>query len=115
MRRRTLLASLAGFTRLYGSTPVISSGAYSYEVTHDWAQPPAKIQFGNTHGIIVTADRRVVVAHTVHKNSESPDAICIFDDQGKFIKSWGRICAVALMASCFSAKATPSISITATT
>ncbi|MBZ2186961.1 MAG: hypothetical protein K7J46_19820 [Bryobacter sp.] len=89
MRRRTLLASLAGFTRLYGSTPVLTSGSFSYEATHDWAQPPARIQFGNTHGIIVTADRRVVVAHTVHKSSESPDAICIFDDQGKFIKSWG--------------------------
>jgi hypothetical protein len=67
----------------------MGTGTYTYEAEHDWAQLPPNIRFGNTHGIVVTADRRVIVAHTVHKSSESPDAICIFDDKGKFIKSWG--------------------------
>lgn len=89
MRRRTLLATLAGITRLKANPLLMGQGAHQFEATHDWAQLPSTHRFGNTHGIIVTADRRVVVAHTVHQQSQNPDAICIFDDQGKFIKSWG--------------------------
>jgi len=89
MQRRTMLASMAGLATAQSSTPILGAGEYRYEATHDWPQAPSKIQFGNTHGIVVTEDRRVIVAHTVHKDSESPDAICIFDDKGKFIKSWG--------------------------
>ncbi|WP_051669726.1 hypothetical protein [Bryobacter aggregatus] len=92
MQRRALLASLPYLVtaaRGQQKLPVMGSGAHTYEVHHDWAQLPPQIRFGNTHGIVVTEDRRVIVAHTVHKDSESPDAICIFDDKGKFIKSWG--------------------------
>lgn len=89
MHRRTVLFSGLASLALAQSKPVLGSGAYTYEATHDWAQLPSNISFGNTHGIIVTSDRRVIVAHTVHKESQSPDAICVFDDQGKFIKSWG--------------------------
>jgi hypothetical protein len=67
----------------------MGTGAHTYEATHDWPQLPSHLRFGNTHGIVVTADRRVIIAHTVHKDSQSPDAICVFDPQGKFIKSWG--------------------------
>jgi hypothetical protein len=43
----------------------------------------------NTHGIAVTRDRRVIAAHTVHQECSSPDATCVFDETGRFIKSWG--------------------------
>ena len=69
--------------------PIVGVGSHTYEVHHDWAQLPPQIKFGNTHGVVVTTDRRVIICHTVHKTSDSPDAVCIFDDQGKFIKSWG--------------------------
>lgn len=92
MHRRTLLAGLTAFafsSKAQTALPLMGSGEHRYEATHDWAQLPPTHKFGNTHGIIITEDRRVIIAHTVHKTSESPDAIAIFDDKGKFIKSWG--------------------------
>lgn len=70
-------------------TPVTGQGEHTYEMLHDFLQVPEKIRFGNTHGIVVDGQGRIIVCHTVHKSSESPDAIAIFDPQGKFIKSWG--------------------------
>jgi hypothetical protein len=84
-----MLASMAGAALAQTNPLILGSGEYRYEATHDWAQTPDTIRFGNTHGIAITEDRRVIIAHTVHKDSQSPDAICIFDDKGKFIKSWG--------------------------
>jgi hypothetical protein len=69
--------------------PILGRGAHQYECLHDYLTLPPQIQFGNTHGIAITADRRSIAAHPVPKNSESPDAICIFDQQGRFLKSWG--------------------------
>jgi len=31
--------------------PVVGEGAHTYEVTHDWGELPAEIQYGNTHGV----------------------------------------------------------------
>lgn len=80
-----LLTTAKGQPRL----PVTGKGAHTYEVHHDFLQLPSNLKFGNTHGIVVDAQGRIVVAHTVHKTSESPDAIAIFDASGKFVKSWG--------------------------
>ncbi len=92
MQRRLLLAGfpyLVTAARGQQTLPIVGVGPYRYEVHHDWAQLPSHIKFGNTHGVVVTQDRRVVICHTVHKSSESPDAVCVFDDKGNFIKSWG--------------------------
>jgi hypothetical protein len=80
-----LLTSAKGVPKL----PVIGSGQHTYEVTHDWAQLPDHIRFGNTHGIVADSQGRLIVAHTVHKSSQSADAIAIFDADGRFVKSWG--------------------------
>ena len=87
--RRSFFLSAAGVAYGQGKVPVMGSGAYVYEAYHDWPQLPSTHQFGNTHGIVMDRQGRVIVAHTVHKNSSSPDAIAIFDPDGKFIKSWG--------------------------
>ena len=92
MQRRTFLAAaplLLTTAKGQPTAPRTGAGAYHYEVTHDFLRPPSTLKFGNTHGIVVTADGRIVLCHTVHKSSESPDAIAIFDAQGTFIKSWG--------------------------
>lgn len=68
---------------------VTGSGAHTYEIQHDFLKPPDSLRFGNTHGIVVDSQGRIIVCHTVHKTSKSPDAIAIFDPDGKFIKSWG--------------------------
>lgn len=80
-----LLTQAKGQTR----TPRTGSGAHTYEVIHDWPRLPGNLKFGNTHGIVTDSQGRVIVAHTVHKSSESGDAIAIFDAQGDFVKSWG--------------------------
>lgn len=69
--------------------PIVGSGDHTYECIHDWAKLPASHAFGNTHGVCVLRDGRVVVKHTVHSTSSSGDAICVFDPQGKFINSFG--------------------------
>jgi hypothetical protein len=51
--------------------------------------PPASIQYGDTHGLALDSQGRIYLAHTVHDGSVSSDAVCVFDQQGKFIESWG--------------------------
>lgn len=91
MTRRSLVAAAYAITAAKGQPklPVTGHGAHTYEVHHDFLQLPPQLKFGNTHGIVVDEQGRIIVAHTVHKTSESPHAIAIFDAQGKFVKSWG--------------------------
>lgn len=70
-------------------TPVLGSGKHQYEVIHDWAQLPNDIKFGNTHGVAEDSQGRIYIKHTVHSSSPKADAVCVFDADGKFIKSWG--------------------------
>src|SRR5439155_105230 len=50
-----------------------------------WGQLPEGMQFGNTHGCIVIDGRgRVLV------NTDTENAVIIFDSSGKFLKSWGK-------------------------
>jgi sugar lactone lactonase YvrE len=71
------------------TNPVIGSGEHTYEVIHDWGGFPAHISYGNTHGVAQDAQGRVYIAHTVHAGSESQDTLLVFDEKGKFIRSWG--------------------------
>lgn len=68
---------------------MLGSGAHRYEATHDWLTPPARVRWGDTHGLCQDAVGRIYVAHTVHASSQSADAVLVFDDRGRFIKSWG--------------------------
>src|SRR5580658_9822989 len=70
--------------------PVLGSGAHIYEAQHDWGELPADIRYGNTHGVVEDSQGRIYVHHTVHATSESSDSMVVFDDKGKFIKSWGK-------------------------
>lgn len=70
--------------------PVIGEGAHKYEVIHDWGRLPPSIAYGNTHGVCQDSQGRMYVHHTVNKASESHDTMVVFDEKGKFIKSWGK-------------------------
>lgn len=70
--------------------PVVGAGAHTYEAVHDWGQLPARIKWGNTHGVVEDSQGNIYVHHTVHATSDSPDSMVVFDRQGKFIRSWGR-------------------------
>jgi hypothetical protein len=70
--------------------PVIGRGEFTFEVYHDWGELPSRIKYGNTHGVCQDSQGRIYVHHTVHATSESPDSMVVFDEKGKFIKSWGK-------------------------
>lgn len=74
---------------LYGQTITTGSGEHKYEVIHDWLKPADGILYGDTHGLAADSQGRIYLAHTVHSASTKPDAVCVFDHEGKFIKSWG--------------------------
>jgi len=69
--------------------PVIGSGEHTYEVYHDWGELPPAIKYGNTHGVCIDSQGNIYIHHTVHATSQSPDAMVVFDEKGKFVKSWG--------------------------
>jgi hypothetical protein len=70
--------------------PILGKGAHRYEAIHDWGEVPASIQYGNTHGVCQDSQGRMYVHHTVNKASESHDTMVVFDENGKFVKSWGK-------------------------
>lgn len=53
-------------------------------------QLPYNIKYGNTHGVCEDAQGHIYVHHTVHATSESLDTIVVFDESGKFVRSWGK-------------------------
>jgi hypothetical protein len=70
--------------------PVTGQGSFKYEMIHDWGELPAGIKYGNTHGVVEDSQGRIYVHHTVHSTAENTDSMVVFDDKGKFIKSWGK-------------------------
>lgn len=71
--------------------PVIGQGEYMYEVEHDWALAnlPSTIKYGNTHSVVQDSAGLIYIHHTVHADSQSSDAVVVFDPKGKFVRSWG--------------------------
>ncbi|MEO7651010.1 MAG: hypothetical protein ABIZ80_11125 [Bryobacteraceae bacterium] len=72
-----------------GKRPIMGSGEHIYEAIHDWGETPARIAYGNTHGVVEDSQGHVYIAHTVHAGSQSQDTLLVFDEKGKFIRSWG--------------------------
>ena len=71
-------------------TPIIlGSGSHKYQWVPDWLVPPANMKYGDTHGLAQDSKGRIYLSHTVHPSSENPDGVCVFDEHGKFITSWG--------------------------
>ncbi len=69
---------------------ITGEGNHKYEVIHDWGELPAGIKYGNTHGVVEDSHGRIYVHHTVNKASEKHDTMVVFDEKGKFVKSWGK-------------------------
>jgi hypothetical protein len=70
--------------------PVLGEGEIRYEALHDWGELPARIKWGNTHGVVEDAQGHIYVHHTVHATSESADSMVVLDERGKFVRSWGK-------------------------
>lgn len=64
---------------------LLGSGDHQYEWIKNWARLPEGLRFGNTHGaVVVDSHGRVLM------NTDSENAIMMFDPDGKFIKAWGK-------------------------
>lgn len=64
---------------------VLGSGRHRFEWVRGWGALPEGMKFGNTHGaVLVDASGRVYV------NTDTENAVIVFDRDGKFIESWGR-------------------------
>jgi hypothetical protein len=66
-----------------GGLPVLGSGSHSFEVVPGWGRLPDGVSYGYTHGVVVDSQQRVLI------HNQSKDAIVVFDNAGKFVKSWG--------------------------
>jgi sugar lactone lactonase YvrE len=94
--RRSFFTGLAaplilGAANKSGSArPILGEGAHKYEAIHDWGEVPASIHYGNTHGVCQDSQGRIYIHHTVNKTSENHDTMVVFDEKGKFVKSWGK-------------------------
>ncbi len=94
--RRTFVTGLAaplilGASNKSGSAkPILGEGDHKYEAIHDWGTLPASIRYGNTHGVCEDSNGHIYVHHTVNASSESNDSMVVFDQKGKFVKSWGK-------------------------
>ena len=70
--------------------PVLGEGQWKYEAIHDWGELPARLKWGNTHGVVEDSQHNIYVHHTVHRDSEGADTMVVFDSKGKFVRSWGK-------------------------
>jgi hypothetical protein len=69
--------------------PITGEGEHKYEMIHDWGELPSNIKYGNTHSISEDAQGHIYVHHTVYKDSPSSDSVVVFDEKGKFVRSFG--------------------------
>jgi hypothetical protein len=64
---------------------ILGEGRHRYEWVRGWAKLPEGIQFGNTHGaVVIDSQGRILM------NTDSENAVMIFDPNGKYIKGWGK-------------------------
>lgn len=83
--------AILGATNKAGTKlPVVGSREFTYEVHHDWGALPAGLKYGNTHGVWEDSQGQIYVHHTVHATSDQHDTMVVFDDKGRFVRSWGR-------------------------
>ena len=69
--------------------PILGTGAYTYEATHNWGTLPEHIHWGDTHGVVF--DQHGLIYFTHQSAAKDPmDAIAVFDPQGNFIRSFGK-------------------------
>jgi hypothetical protein len=63
---------------------ILGAGEHTFAWVHDWAKLPEGLSFGNTHGcVIVDSKDRVYI------NTDTKNAVMVFEADGTYIGSWG--------------------------
>src|SRR6266511_2427030 len=74
------------FSAYAGTDPIIlGAGNHRYEWIRGWGKLPEGMQFGSTHGAV-----QVDSQNRVYFNTDTENAIIVFDQDGKFVKSFGK-------------------------
>ena len=96
-RRRFLNCRRCRYSAILGADdkggnklPIAAAVATPTRSTTIGASLPSSIKYGNTHGVCEDSQGRIYVHHTVYATSESSDSMVVFDEKGKFVKSWGK-------------------------
>src|SRR5262245_64695341 len=70
--------------------PIIGAGEHKYECHHDWGTLPKALRWETTHGVCVDGEGLVYIKQ--QGLGKTPlDTILVFDGQGKFVRSFGKI------------------------
>jgi hypothetical protein len=80
---------IKGADKTESKYPILGDGEHKYECIHDWGELPSNIKYGNTHSVSEDAQGHIYIHHTVYKDSQSPDSVVVFDEKGKFVRSFG--------------------------
>lgn len=97
LRRAGIAAAATAFappflrtaTAAASKLPIVGAGAHTYECVHDWLLPPEGMVWGDTHGLCQDSQGFIYVSHTVNNSSMRPEAVVVFDPQGKFVRAFG--------------------------
>lgn len=74
------------------TAPVLSGqGKHVYAFVHDWLTLPPEIGllWGDTQGLAQDGQGDIYVAHTVRASCPCQDAVVVFDERGRFLRSFG--------------------------
>jgi hypothetical protein len=95
LSRRRALSSLLGAasalcapreTSALAQSPItLGSGNHRYEWVSNWGPLPSGMDYGNTHGAIVIDE-----AERLYLNTDTTQAVLMFDLDGRFIGQWGQ-------------------------
>ncbi|GAB4137952.1 MAG: hypothetical protein Tsb009_05750 [Planctomycetaceae bacterium] len=75
---------------------IVGTGAWKYEVQHDWGELPDHIKWGDTHGVAIDSAGLVYITHRNNAANKKGytgkpmDAVVVFDSQGRFVRSFGK-------------------------
>jgi hypothetical protein len=84
MKKETRMSTTsASGSSATGKVPILGRGRHTYEWIDHWARLPEGKRFGYTHGVRVDRRGRIIIFN------QSPDAVCLFEPDGTFVKSWG--------------------------
>ncbi|MCY2938650.1 MAG: twin-arginine translocation signal domain-containing protein [Planctomycetota bacterium] len=69
---------------------VTGQGEHRYEVLHDWLKLPDQFTWQTTHNVAVDSQANVYVIHEGRKELKDHPSIFVFDNTGKYIRSFGK-------------------------
>lgn len=72
-----------------GKQLVVGEGAHAYEVQHDWVTLPDQFRWQTTHNVAFDTEGLLYVIHEGRKSQPDHPSIFVFDDKGKYVRSFG--------------------------